>query len=29
MTRKKRADGEGSIRKRSNGVWEARLSIPG
>lgn len=29
MARKKRADGEGSIRKRSNGVWEARLSIPG
>lgn len=29
MTRSKRADGEGMIRKRSNGVWEARLSIPG
>ncbi len=29
MTKKKRADGEGSIRKRPNGTWEARLSIPG
>jgi integrase len=29
MTRKKRADGEGSIRRRPNGTWEARLSIPG
>ena len=24
---KKRANGEGSIRKRSNGTWEARVTI--
>jgi integrase len=29
MARKKRAKGEGTIRKRSDGLWEARLSIPG
>lgn len=29
MTKKKRADGEGSICKRPNGTWEAHLSIPG
>jgi hypothetical protein len=29
MASKKRASGEGTIRKRSNGLWEARLSIPG
>jgi hypothetical protein len=28
MTRK-RANGEGTIRKRPNGLWEARLSTPG
>jgi hypothetical protein len=27
MARKKRASGEGTIRKRPNGLWEARLSI--
>jgi integrase len=29
MARKKRASGEGTIRKRPNGLWEARLSISG
>src|SRR5829696_5113950 len=29
MARKKRASGEGTIRKRTNGLWEARLSISG
>ena len=29
MARKKRASGEGAIRKRPNGLWEARLSILG
>jgi YesN/AraC family two-component response regulator len=29
MVRKKRASGEGTIRKRPNGLWEARLSISG
>jgi hypothetical protein len=29
MARKKRASGEGTIRKRPNGLWEARLSVPG
>ncbi len=29
MTRRKRAKGEGTIRKRSDGLWEARLPIPG
>ena len=29
MASKKRASGEGTIRKRSNVLWEARLSIPG
>ena len=29
MARKKRASGEGTIRKRANGLWEARLSISG
>ena len=26
---KKRANGEGTIRKRSNGTWEARITIDG
>lgn len=26
---KKRAKGEGTIRKRADGLWEARLSVPG
>ena len=29
MARKKRASGEGTIRKLPNGLWEARLSISG
>ncbi len=29
MASKKRASGEGTIRKRPNGLWEARLSISG
>ena len=26
---RKRAKGEGTIRKRTDGLWEARLSVPG
>ena len=29
MRKKKRASGEGTIRKRSDGLWEARQAVPG